>query len=113
MKLGRFIREKLHSLRSLGQKVAHGVHVVGSKLGGWMLSAAPPVAAFNHVLGAGIASAGAIASGIGGLAGCVDGALNTGTFDLDSMKGDVGAIRSAYRQMRRPGSKLERGKHFF
>jgi hypothetical protein len=28
---------------------------------------------------------------------------------LESMKGHVGAIRSAYGQMRRPGSKLERG----
>jgi hypothetical protein len=110
MKFGRFIGEKLRSLRSLGQKVAHGVHVVGIiKLGGWMLSAAAPVAAFNPVLGAGIASAGAIAGGIGGLSGGVEGALNTGTVNLDNMKGHVGAIRSAYKQMQRPGSKLERG----
>jgi hypothetical protein len=109
MKLGRFIGEKLHNLRNLGQKMAHGVNVVGSKLGGWMLSAAAPVAAFNHVLCAGIASLGAIASGIGGLAGGAEGALNTETFNLDNMKGHVGAIRSAYGQMRHPGSKLERG----
>jgi hypothetical protein len=109
MKLGRFTGEKLRNLRRLGQKVAHGVHVVGSKPGGWMLSAAAPVPAFNPVLGAGIASACAIASGIGGLAGGVEGALNTGTINLDIMKGHVGAIRSAYGQVRRPGSRLERG----
>jgi hypothetical protein len=74
-----------------------------------MLSAAVPVAAFNHVLGAGIVSAGAIASGIGGLAGGVEGALNTWTVSLDGMKGHVEAARSAYGQMRRPGSKPERG----
>jgi hypothetical protein len=85
MKLGRFIGEKLHNLRSLGQKVAHGVHVVDSKLGGWMLSAAAPVAAFNPVLGAGMAPASVIASGIGGLAGGLEGVLNTGTVNLDSM----------------------------
>ena len=109
MRLGRFIGEKLHKLRSIGQKVAHGVHSVGNKLGGWMLSAAAPVAAFNPVLGAGLASAGAIATGIGGLAGGVEGALDTGKVNLDNMKGHVGAIRTAYGQMRRPGSKLERG----
>jgi hypothetical protein len=77
--------------------VAHGVHVVGSKIGGWMLSAAAPVAAFYPVLGAGIAFACAIASKIGGLTGGVEGALNTGTVNLDSMKGHVGAIRATPR----------------
>jgi hypothetical protein len=108
MKLGRFIGEKLHNLRGLGQKVAHGVHIVGSKLGGWMLSAAAPVAAFNLVLRAGLASAGAIASGIGGVGSGVEGALNTETLNIDNMKGHVKAIRSAYGQIRRPSSKLER-----
>jgi hypothetical protein len=108
MKFGRFIGEKLHNLRSLVRKVAHGVHGVGSKLGGWILSAAAPVAAFNHVLGAGMAFATAIASGIGGLAAGGEGALNTGTVNLDSTKGHVGAMRSAYGQIRRPGSELVR-----
>jgi hypothetical protein len=52
MGIGRFIGEKLHNLRNIGQKVAHGVRVAGNKLGGWMLSAAAPVAAFNPALGA-------------------------------------------------------------
>jgi hypothetical protein len=99
MKLGRFIGEKLHNLRSLGQKVAHGVHVVYSKLKGWILSAAAPAAAFNPALGAGIAFAIAIASGIGGFAGGVEGALSTGTFNHDSIKGHAGPIRSACGQI--------------
>jgi hypothetical protein len=71
MGLGRFIGEKLHNLRTIGLKVAHGVRVAGNKLGGWMLSAA----AFDPALGAGIASAGAIARGIGKIAGGVEGVL--------------------------------------
>jgi hypothetical protein len=108
MKLGRFVGEKLNDLRSLGQQVADGVHFVGSKLGGWMIYAAAPVAAFN-LLGAGIAFASAIASGIGGLAGGVEGAMNTGAANLDNIKRHLGAIRTAYGQIRCPGSKLERG----
>ena len=109
MGLGPSLGEKLHSLRNIGQKVAHGVRVVGNKLGGWMLSAAAPVAAFNPVLGAGIASAGAIARGIGGIAGGVEGVLDGKAPDLNSMKGHAAAVRSAYGQMRGPRSNLERG----
>jgi hypothetical protein len=74
-----------------------------------MLSAAAPIAAFNRVLGAGIPFAGAIASGISGFAGGVEGALNTGAHNINSMKKHVGAIRTAYGEVRRPGSKLSRG----
>jgi hypothetical protein len=109
MKLGRFIGEMLHNLRRLGTKLTHGVHVVDRKLGGWMLSAATPAAAFSRVLGDGIASACPIGSGIGGKAGGVEEALNTGAVNLGSMKGHVGAIRTAYGQIQRPGSNLERG----
>jgi hypothetical protein len=45
------------------------------------------VDAFNPLLGAGLASARAIPSEIGGLAGGVEGALNTGKVNLDSIKG--------------------------
>jgi hypothetical protein len=41
----------------------------------------------DDVLGAGIAYACAIASGICELAGGIEGALNTGTVNLDNMKG--------------------------
>ena len=74
-----------------------------------MLSAAAPVAAFNPVLGAGIASAGAIARGIGGIAGGVEGVLDGNGADIGSMKGHAAAVRSAYGRMRGPGSLLERG----
>jgi hypothetical protein len=106
MGLGRLIGGKLHNLRTIGQKVAHEVRVAGNKLGGWMLSAAAPVAAFNLALGAGIASAGAIARGIGGIAGGVEGALDGKGADLKSMKGHAADVRSAYGQMRGPGSRL-------
>jgi hypothetical protein len=109
MGLGRYIGQKLHSLRNIGQKVAHGVRVDGNKLGGWMLTAAAPVAAFNPVLGAGIASAGGISRGIGGIAGGVEGVLDGKGTDLGSMKGHAATVRSAYGQMRGPGSMLERG----
>jgi hypothetical protein len=109
MGLGHFIGEKLHNLRTIGQKVAQIVRVVGNKLGGWMLSAAAPDAAFNPVLGAGISSAGAIARGIGGIAGGVEGVLDGKAPDLNSMKGHAAAVRSAYGQMKGSGSRLERG----
>ena len=63
MGLGHYLGEKLHQLRTVGQKVAHGVRVAGTKLGGWMLNAAAPVAAFNPALGAGLASAGQLPPG--------------------------------------------------
>jgi hypothetical protein len=109
MGIERLIGEKLHNLRTIGQKAAHGVRVAGTKLGGWMLSAAAPVAAFNPALGAGIASAGATARGIGGIAWGVEGVLKNGTADLGSMKGHAAAVRSAYGRMGGLGSRLERG----
>jgi hypothetical protein len=70
--------EKLHKFRSMGEKVAHNVRAVINKVGGRLLSAAAPVAAFNPSLGAGLASAGAIATGTAGIACGVEGALTTG-----------------------------------
>jgi hypothetical protein len=102
MGLGHFIGEKFHNLRTIGEKVAHGVRVAGNKLGGWMLSAAAPVAAFNPVLGVGIASAGAIARGVGGIACGVEGILDGKGAYLNSMKGHAAAARTAYSQMRGP-----------
>ena len=108
MGLGHYLGEKLHQLRTVGQKVAHGVRVAGTKLGGWMLNAAAPVAAFNPALGAGLASVGAIATGVGGIAGGVESALTSGKVDAGSLKGHAAAVRSAYGKMR-AGSQLERG----
>jgi hypothetical protein len=39
----------------------------------------------------------------------VEGVLDGKAPDVNSMKGHAAAVRSAYGQMRGPGSKLERG----
>jgi hypothetical protein len=110
MTFARFLGEKLHKFRSIGEKVAHGVRSVGNKVGGWLLSAAAPVAVFNPALGAGLASAGAVATGIAGIAGGVEGALTTGRVDAAAVKGHADAVRAAYGQMRgQLRSQIERG----
>jgi hypothetical protein len=110
MTLARFLGEKLHKFRSIGEKVAHGVRNVGKEVGGWMLSAAAPVAAFNPALGAGIASAGAVATGIAGIARGVEGALTTGQVDASAVKGHAEAVQVAYGQMRgQLRSQIEKG----
>jgi hypothetical protein len=106
----RFLREKLQKFCSIGEKVAHGVRAVGNMVGGWLLSAAAPVAAFSPALGAGLASAGAVATGIAGKAGGVEDALTTGRVDASAVKGHVDAVRAAYGRMRgQLRSQAERG----
>jgi hypothetical protein len=75
--LGHFISEKLPNLRTIGQKVVDGVRVARNKLSGWMFSATTPVAAFKPALGAGIASAFAIALGLAGSRGAWKGFSRT------------------------------------
>jgi hypothetical protein len=61
------VGEKLNKIRSVGEKVAHGVRSVGNEVGASLLSAAAPVAAFHSAVGGGHVSAGAFATGIGGI----------------------------------------------
>jgi hypothetical protein len=72
--------------------VAHGVRSVGNKVGGWLLGAAAPVAAFNPALGACVASAGALATGIAGIAGGVEGVLTTRRVDASAVKGHADVV---------------------
>jgi hypothetical protein len=69
---------------------------VGDKVRGWLLSAAAPVAASSFALGAGLASAGAVATVIAGIACGVEGALTTGRMDASAVKGQADAVRAAY-----------------
>jgi hypothetical protein len=64
----------------------------------------------NPAHGAGLASAGAVATGI---AGGVEGALMTGKVDASAVKGHADAVRAAYGQMRgQLRSQIERGLIF-
>jgi predicted phage tail protein len=106
----RFLSENLHKFRSIGEKVAHGVRSAGNKVGGWLLSAAAPVAAFNSALGAGLATAGAVATGTAGIAGGVEGALSTRRVGASAVKGRADAVRAAYGLMRgQLRSQIDRG----
>jgi hypothetical protein len=74
---------------------------------GWLPGAAAHFAVFNPALGAGIASTGAVATGIHG---GVEGALTTGRVDASAVKGHADAVRLTYGQMRgKLLSKIGRG----
>lgn len=81
------------ALRFIGDKAASGAQWLGNKVGTALTAAAPVAAAFNPTLGAGVASAAAVAHGVGALGGLARGALATGNYDPGQLKGVVGAIQ--------------------
>jgi hypothetical protein len=103
-------------LRWFGEKVATGASWLGHKVGGALTSLSPAVAAFNPSVGAGMASAGMVAKGIGAIGDMGKAALSGGQVDTGALRQTVGQIRSdagkvkqAYQAVRGQGNPLERG----
>ena len=102
-------------LRWFGEKMAAGASFIGHKVGGALTSMSPAVAAFNPVLGAGMASAGLVAKGVGAIGDMGKAALSGGRVDTGALRQTVGQIHSdaskvkqAYQTIRGQGNPLER-----
>ena len=107
------------ALRSLGEKASTTVSNLGHKVGNALLSAAPVVSAFAPGVGAGVASAGLVAKGVGQVGDWGRAALSGGGGgDMAALKGIGGQIRNDARAVQqaysagRSGvrSALERGR---
>ena len=102
-------------LRFFGQKVASGASYLGHKIGGALTSIAPAVSVVAPEIGAGVASAGMVAKGIGALGDMGKSAMRGGDINiqaarqtLDNLRSDAGGVRKAYNAVRGPGNPLER-----
>ncbi len=104
-------------LRWIGEKTTTATSWLGHKVGGALTAISPAVAHFNTVLGAGIASAGMVMRGVGALGDAGKAIMRGGDFNshtirrnVDGIRDDTGAVRSAYSAIRGPGNPLERGR---
>ena len=102
-------------LRYLGEKIASGASYLGHKVGGALTSMAPALSVFNPALGAGVASAGMVAKGVGTLGDAGKALLRGGDVNahairktMDGIRSDAAGVRAAYNSVRGPGNPLER-----
>ena len=104
-------------LRWLGEKTSTAASWLGHKVGGALTTISPVVSLFNPVIGSGVASAGLVMKGIGALGNAGKAMLTRGEFHpqeirrtINGIRTNVGAVRSAYTEVRGPGNPLERGR---
>lgn len=104
-----------HAFKTLGSKAAGAASYLGHKLGHGLMTLAPAVSVLSPSIGAGFASAGAVASGVGALGDAAKSVLggNVGVNEFKQGKAAVGqiqagmqSIKSAYKTHK---SGLERG----
>jgi hypothetical protein len=106
------------ALRAFGSKASVATSWLGHKVGNALTAAAPVVSAISPTLGAGVASAGLVAKGVGTLGDWGRLSLASGNMNFQSLRGiggqirnDAAAVRSAYSDGRAGvRSALERGK---
>ena len=102
-------------LRWLGEKMSTGASYLGHKVGGALTSLSPALSLINPALGAGAASAGMVAKGIGALGDMGKAALRGGDINTQALRSTLGniqsdaqGVRAAYNSIRGPGNPLER-----
>ena len=102
-----------HILPYIGEKMANAASWLGHKVGSGLTSTSPVISLFNHVMGAGVASAGMVLKGVGALGDAGKALIPRGNSNphairrtINGIRADAGAVRAANNEVRGAGNPL-------